>query len=74
MHYLYEAILVGLIMMIIGYPITYLFMYINDPDFVFDHKNAVLLNFFVVGFVAHIILELIGINKMYCQKGYACNH
>ena len=28
---------------------------------------------FLTGVFAHLICELIGINKWYCKKGYACN-
>lgn len=72
MHYLYEALIVGIATVLVGYPITYLIMYLRDPKFQFNYKLLLILNFFVVGFGVHVISELTGMNKLYCKSGYAC--
>ena len=30
-------------------------------------------NLFVVGFLIHLVFEILGLNKWYCKHGAACN-
>ena len=30
------------------------------------------INLFLIGFVTHMLFEIIGANKWYCGNGYAC--
>jgi hypothetical protein len=72
MHYIYEAILVGIITILIGFPVSVAFMYFNNPEFKFEFKLQLATSLFVIGFLIHIVCEFTGINKSYCEYGYAC--
>jgi hypothetical protein len=72
MHYTIESLIVGLIVVIVGFPISYALMYWNNKDFKFDFKLSFTLNLFLIGVFVHIISEFIGLNKKYCTDGYAC--
>lgn len=72
MHYILESLILGLIVVIVGFPLSYTLMYINNKDFKFDFKRSFTLNLFLIGVCVHIISEFIGLNKRYCVDGYAC--
>lgn len=67
---LLEAIVIGLITFVIGkiaFNIT-----INKPNNKDEEQNAVPygldLTFFITGFLLHFFIEIIGLNKWYCDK------
>lgn len=71
---LYESTIVGIITLIIGYIIFNLSINKKNKD---KHENIkepyiINLSFFMTGFIAHIILELLGFNKWYCDKKDKC--
>jgi len=74
MHYLLEAIIVGLIVILVGFPLSYAIMYANDPNFEFDFKIQFIGNLFLIGFIVHLLCEWVGLNKRYCKNGYACKN
>lgn len=73
MNYFLEAIIVGLILTIIGFPISLFFRVVNKDKSPFSTWFIyTLLTFFLAGALAHLILEWSGINKKYCKQGHAC--
>jgi membrane-bound metal-dependent hydrolase YbcI (DUF457 family) len=61
---LIECVFVGLATAIFLLIISYLI----KPNSTFK----ILLLGFVTGFLIHFLLDLIGINKYYCNNGYSC--
>ena len=59
MHYLIEAILIGIYTSII---------YMLVKPFI---ENTLLL-FFIIGFFKHFFAYFIGLHTYYCNNGYAC--
>lgn len=59
MHYLAEAIIVGLAVMIVGMMIS---------PFLPTMESTLLVS----GVLVHVLCELSGVNKAYCEVGYAC--
>ena len=73
-HYLIEAITVGILSLIIGTTLSVMAMY-SDPSFKIskiDFWSSLIITNFLTGFLIHVICGLVGINKWYCKKGYAC--
>ena len=74
-HYLVEAIVVGLITMVLGTLLSIGSMYITQPGFSYTEVTfwtSLLVVNFILGFLVHVICEWTGINKWYCSKGFAC--
>ena len=72
-----EGCVVGIVLVIIGIILTNLFKFIhknNLPDVCKNwNKNHIMeINLFLIGFIAHMLFEMIGANKWYCSNGYAC--
>jgi len=72
-----EGCVVGIVLFIIGIIITNLFKFIynnNLPDIYKNwNENYIMeINLFLIGFIAHMLFEMIGANKWYCSNGYAC--
>lgn len=63
-----EGCVVGIVLVIIGIIIR------NLPDVCKNwNKNYIMENnLFLIGFIAHMLFEMIGANKWYCSNGYAC--
>lgn len=74
-HYIVEAIIVGLATLTLGLTLSIGFMYtqtgfsINDITF---WPSLIAINF-LVGFLIHVLCEWSGINIWYCRNGYACS-
>lgn len=74
-HYIVEAIVVGLMTMILGTILSVLSMYVSQRNFSIGEVNfwtSLLVVNFILGFLIHVICEWTGINKWYCSKGFAC--
>ena len=65
-----EAIIVGVLNIIFGTIVSYLFM--GEKAKTFEHWNSLILSFFITGVLIHLFCELVGINKRYCKDGNAC--
>lgn len=75
MNYFLEAIIIGFATMILGTIISVLIMYIQ-PEFTIskiDFWPSLFLSNFLIGFILHLLSELVGLNKWYCKYGNACN-
>ena len=74
---LIEAILVGIVLVVIGYLVTFIISKIystNLPKICKKwNKNYIMeISLFFIGAFTHLFFELIGFNKWYCKKGFAC--
>lgn len=74
-HYVIEAIFVGIGTLIIGTAFSVLSMY-AQKDFTIAKitfwPSLIAVNF-MLGFVFHLLCEWAGVNKWYCSNGYACS-
>ena len=68
----FEAFIVGIINLVVGFIISYISM--GDKAKTFDHWTGVLLSFFITGVTIHLLCEITGLNKKYCNHGYACKN
>lgn len=66
MHFLVEALIVGVLLMVLGFILSYIMMGKDAKDF--QHWNRVLLTYFLAGAIFHILCELAGVNKKYCES------
>jgi len=78
MHFFIEAIVVGIIIVIIGSFIGWALpaaFRVELPQECKDwnKKYAMQVSLFFTGFLAHCLFELAGTNKWYCKNGYACS-
>lgn len=65
-----EALVIGLITAIIGFIIATLLMVLLDKKFKFKDYTfwpQVMLGFFLTGMVMHLLFEVLGWNKKYCE-------
>ena len=74
MHFLIEAIVVGIITLIVGIIVSKLFEISRkkepgEKDYILQMSGGL----FVTGFVVHILCEAFGFNHWYCNNGHACN-
>lgn len=73
-HYTVEAIVIGIITSIVGTLLSVLSMY-QQPGFTLkqiDFWSSLFITGFMTGFIIHVLAEWSGLNKWYCEKGYAC--
>ena len=68
----FEAFIVGILNLVIGFIISYISM--GDKAKTFDHWTGVLLSFFITGVTIHLLCEITGLNKKYCKHGNACKN
>lgn len=76
MHFIIEALIVGLISATIGFIVSTSLMYERDPNFSLKKYTFwpwVLVGYFITGVIAHLLFEFSGANKWYCKNGYACS-
>ena len=73
---IYESIIIGIITLVVGYIILILTKkYKDDKDNKDDKKlYHIYIAFFMTGFILHIILEIFGFNKWYCDKKDKCSN
>lgn len=67
---LFEAFIVGILIVIVGFIVSYISMGNGAKDF--QHWNQLLLTFFISGVIVHLGCEVSGLNKKYCKSGNAC--
>ena len=83
MHYLFaEAVVVGVVVVIMGTLVAFLYRLIADrylkknrlPEVCksWNKYYAMEISLFFTGFLSHLLFEGVGLNKWYCKKGYAC--
>lgn len=77
MNLFFEAVLVGIAIVVVGTLISWIFgslFKIDLPPVCKDwNKNyAMEITLFLTGFFAHLLFELFGFNALYCVNGNAC--
>lgn len=75
MHYIGEAIVVGVVLVVVTYVAVFLTTKIVPPSPPGEHFNkykVMEISIFVAGFLTHLFFEKVGLNKAYCTSGYAC--
>lgn len=74
-----EAIVVGIILLIISIPIMGALHTLYPDDYAgCEHlpsksKTKYYVSTVIIGMLTHLICELSGINKFYCKSGNACS-
>ena len=66
----FEALVIGIITAIIGFIIATLLMVLVDKNFKFKNYTfwpQVMLGFFLTGAVMHLVFEVLGWNKKFCD-------
>jgi len=66
----FEAFIVGILNIIVGFIVSYISMGNSAKDF--QHWNQLLLTFFISGVLIHLLCEVTGLNKRYYKSGNAC--
>jgi hypothetical protein len=66
---LIEAIAVGLLVVLLGYVVVY---FMESMKLKIDKDKQMIIGFFMLGFLTHILCEFTGVNKWYCKNGRAC--
>lgn len=67
-----EAIVVGVVITLMGYPSSLLALQILPMKEGDDHRPIMYLSLFITGALSHIVFEIIQANKWYCTNGYSC--
>ena len=74
---LMEAIVVGIVIVVIGSIVGFLITPIFKVDLPkicdrFNEHHVMEICLFLTGFTAHLFFEVVGANKWYCKNGVAC--
>jgi hypothetical protein len=75
MHFLLEAVLVGVVLVLVTYVavgLTSTLVPSSPPGEHFNKYRVMEISIFVAGFLTHLLFEAVGMNKAYCTMGYAC--
>ena len=67
-----EAIVVGVVVVLMGYPSSLLalkMLPMKDDD----HRPIMYLSLFLTGLFSHLLFEVIKVNAWYCTNGLACS-
>jgi len=65
-----EAFIVGIIILIVAFPVMKIQEYYYPGDIASPQKYWV--STVIIGMLSHLICEFSGINKYYCKNGNAC--
>lgn len=79
MYYLLEAIIVGIIVVILGTIISKIFQLLLKTEVPivcndWNKYHIMEISLFMTGFATHLVCEILGMNKWYCRNGYACKN
>ena len=66
---LMEAFAVGIVVVMLGYLVVYVMEHMKLK---MNRNNQMILGFFILGFITHLVCEFTGVNKWYCKNGQAC--
>ena len=73
---LIEAVVVGIITVVVGYIIIWILSYFNkdakDINKEWNKNHIMELVLFLTGVCIHLLCEVSGINSWYCENGLAC--
>jgi hypothetical protein len=65
-----EALILGIVILIIAIPVMRIQEYYYPGDVASPQKYWI--STVIIGILAHLLCEYSGINKYYCDHGYAC--
>lgn len=73
MHYLSEAVVVGVALVLATYvSVALAKRIVPSPEGDFNKYHVMEISIFVAGFLTHVFFEKVGLNKAYCTSGHAC--
>jgi len=76
MNVFIEAICVGILVVIIGFIVSYIISSLsgktNSVNKDWNKYHIMEISLFLTGMLTHLICEFTGINKYYCKYGTAC--
>lgn len=77
MNVFFEAVIVGIVIVVVGTLVSWIFgslFKVDLPPVCKDwNKNyAMEITLFLTGFFAHLLFEVFGANAWYCRNGNAC--
>ena len=67
-----EALVVGLVVVLMGYPSSFVALKILPMGEGDDHRPIMYLSLFITGIASHFLFEALRLNKWYCTNGFAC--
>lgn len=69
-----EATVVGLSVTLVGFIVSFLMALIQDRDFRFLRNPEMYLALLLTGVILHVVWDIAGINRMYCESSYASKY
>ncbi len=66
---LIEAVAVGVLVVLLGYVVIYV---MESMKLKMNRDKQMIIGFFVLGALTHLVCEFTGVNKWYCKNGIAC--
>ena len=66
---LIEAVAVGVLVVLLGYVIIYV---MESMKLKMNRDKQMIIGFFILGALTHLVCEFTGVNKWYCKNGRAC--
>ena len=76
MHYVFEAVVVGVVMVFATYlsvSLTKRVVPSVEEGEYFNKYRVMEISIFVAGILTHVFFEKVGLNKVYCTSGHACS-
>lgn len=77
MRFIVEALIVGIVVVIVGSATGYIVGKFNDVDLPkvckkWNKNHVMEISLFITGVLSHFIFEILGLNRWYCKHGGAC--
>ncbi len=69
-YLLLEAVIAGVVTIIVGYSITKILTQGEQPDENSEDFGLMILNYFLIGSMVHLSFEIAGLNKLFCEVAY----
>mgnify|MGYP001244730581 FL=1 len=66
---LIEAVAVGVLVVLLGYVVIYV---MESMKLKMNRDKQMIIGFFILGALTHLVCEFTGVNKWYCKNGRAC--
>lgn len=73
MHFVFEAIVVGVVMVFATFfSVALTKRIVPSPAGDFNKYRVMEISVFLAGVMTHLLFEVVGLNKAYCTSGHAC--
>ena len=66
-----ECIIIGLITIIVGFVTTRILSFNKHPQFNDPNFGIMIFNYFIIGFILHLLFEIFGINEYFCKYQFS---